>query len=78
MTIILCAGILCEGSAMDDTVTILGAGIVGICSALSLQDRGVRVRLIDRGAPGQETSYGNAGIISPWSIVAQASAGHRP
>ncbi|MEP1521181.1 MAG: FAD-dependent oxidoreductase [Ascidiaceihabitans sp.] len=63
---------------MDDTVTILGAGIVGICCALSLQDRGVRVRLIDRGAPGQETSYGNAGIISPWSIVPQASAGHRP
>ncbi|SPH22427.1 D-amino acid dehydrogenase 1 [Ascidiaceihabitans donghaensis] len=60
---------------MDDTVTILGAGIVGICCALSLQNRGVKVRLIDRGAPGQETSYGNAGIISPWSIVPQAMPG---
>lgn len=60
---------------MDNTVTIIGAGIVGICCALSLQERGVKVRLIDRGAPGQETSFGNAGVISPWSIVPQAMPG---
>ncbi|MGB7242282.1 MAG: FAD-dependent oxidoreductase [Sulfitobacter sp.] len=60
---------------MTQTVTIIGAGIVGICCALSLQERGVRVRLIDRGAPGQETSFGNAGVISPWSIVPQAMPG---
>ena len=50
---------------MPETVTIVGAGIVGICCALSLQERGSKVRLIDRGAPGQETSFGNAGVISP-------------
>ncbi len=60
---------------MDETVTIIGAGIVGICCALSLQERGVKVRLIDRGAPGQETSFGNAGVISPWSIIPQAVPG---
>ena len=60
---------------MKETVTILGAGIVGICCALSLQERGVNVRLIDRGEPGQETSFGNAGIISPWSVVPQALPG---
>jgi D-amino-acid dehydrogenase len=60
---------------VDDTVTIIGAGIVGICCALSLQERGVKVRLIDRGAPGQETSFGNAGVISPWSIVPQSMPG---
>ena len=32
-------------------VTILGAGIVGICSALSLLERGITVRLIDRAGP---------------------------
>lgn len=58
-----------------DQVTIVGAGIVGICCALSLLDRGIPVRLIDRGAPGQQTSFGNAGVISPWSIVPQALPG---
>ncbi|MGR3570716.1 NAD(P)/FAD-dependent oxidoreductase [Brevirhabdus sp.] len=56
-------------------VTIIGAGIVGICCALSLRARGIPVRLIDRGAPGQETSFGNAGVISPLSIVPQAQPG---
>ena len=60
---------------MQDDVTIIGAGIVGICCALSLQDRGATVRLIDRGLPGQETSFGNAGVISPWSIIPQAMPG---
>jgi len=46
-------------------VVMLGAGIVGICTALSLLDRGVPVTLIDKGAPGQETSLGNAGVVSP-------------
>ena len=50
-------------------VTILGGGIIGICSALSLQERGVNVRLIDINDPGQSTSFGNAGVISPWSII---------
>lgn len=59
----------------DRDVTIIGAGIVGICCALSLQRRGYRVRLMDRGAPGQATSFGNAGVISPWSIVPQAMPG---
>ena len=49
-------------------VTIIGGGIVGICSALSLQDRGISVRLIDKDDPGQATSYGNAGVISPGQL----------
>ena len=56
-------------------VTILGAGIVGICTALSLLERCVPVILIDRGEPGQATSYGNAGVVSPWSLVPQAVPG---
>ncbi len=42
---------------------VLGAGIVGVCTALSLQSRGHSVVLIDRHEPGQQTSFGNAGII---------------
>lgn len=60
---------------MTPQVTVLGAGIVGICTGLSLLERGASVRLIDRGDPGQETSFGNAGVISPWSIVPQAMPG---
>jgi len=56
-------------------VTILGGGIIGICSALSLQERGVNVRLIDMNNPGQTTSFGNAGVISPWSIIPHSTPG---
>ena len=44
-------------------VIVLGAGIVGVCIAIHLQRRGRNVLLLDRKAPGRETSYGNAGII---------------
>ena len=56
-------------------VTILEAGIVGICCALAAQERGLTVTLIDRGAPGQATSFGNAGVVSPWSCVPQCTPG---
>ena len=45
-----------------DTI-VLGAGIVGISVALHLQKAGRSVLLVDRRAPGGETSYGNAGLI---------------
>ena len=56
-------------------VTILGAGIIGVCSALALQERGFSVAVIDRDEPGQAASYGNAGIVSPWSCVPQSMPG---
>ena len=48
---------------MGKTVLVLGAGMVGTCTALHLQQRGADVTLIDRREPGEETSYGNAGLI---------------
>ena len=45
-----------------DTI-VLGAGMVGVGTALALQQRGHAVILVDRTQPGRETSYGNAGII---------------
>ncbi|WP_429302088.1 NAD(P)/FAD-dependent oxidoreductase [Paraburkholderia sp. GAS199] len=45
-----------------DTV-VLGAGIVGVSVAVHLQKRGRAVALVDRKAPGNETSFGNAGLI---------------
>ena len=44
-------------------VIVVGAGIVGICTAISLRERGIDVTIIDKNYPGQETSFGNAGVI---------------
>ena len=60
---------------MDDKVTIIGAGIVGICTALSLAEKGHSVELIDRDPPAEGASHGNAGVISPWSCVPQSIPG---
>ena len=42
---------------------VLGAGIVGVSAALHLAKRGLAVALVDRRGPGEETSFGNAGVI---------------
>jgi D-amino-acid dehydrogenase len=42
---------------------VLGAGIVGTSIALHLAKRGLAVALVDRRGVGEETSYGNAGVI---------------
>ena len=42
---------------------VLGAGIVGTSIGLHLAKRGLAVALLDRRPPGEETSYGNAGVI---------------
>jgi D-amino-acid dehydrogenase len=44
-------------------VIVLGAGIIGVSTALQLARRGLAVALVDRRSPGEETSYGNSGII---------------
>ena len=59
---------------------VLGAGIVGISAALHLAKRGLCGRAgRPRAAPGEETSYGNAGIIEgntlfPHAVPVRASA----
>lgn len=59
----------------DPAVTIVGAGIVGICCALSLLEKGMTVRIIDRDPPARGASQGNAGVVSPWSCVPQSIPG---
>jgi D-amino-acid dehydrogenase len=54
---------------MKNTIAILGAGMVGVSCALELQRRGYEVTLYDRGLPGRETSYGNAGVIARSSLM---------
>lgn len=54
--------------AVTHSVLVLGAGMVGTCTALHLRRRGFEVTLVDRRAPGQETSFGNAGLIQRESV----------
>ena len=49
-------------------VLVVGAGVVGITSALALQSWGRSIILVDRREPAQETSFGNAGIIQRETI----------
>jgi D-amino-acid dehydrogenase len=50
-------------------VLVLGAGMVGVSAALHLQQRGRDVILVDKHAmAGEETSFGNAGLIECASV----------
>ena len=49
-------------------IAVLGAGIIGVCVALKLQEQGRQVLLIDRDHPGAATSFGNAGLIERSSV----------
>ncbi len=57
---------------MKQDVIVAGAGIVGVCVALHLAARGRSVTLLDRRGPGEETSFGNAGLIERSSVVPYA------
>jgi glycine/D-amino acid oxidase-like deaminating enzyme len=48
---------------------VVGAGIVGVCSALQLLREGHEVIVIDRNGPGEATSRGNAGIFAIGHVV---------
>ena len=52
-----------------DEVAIIGAGIQGVCNALFLQKKGIKVTLIDKDEPGCAASYGNAGHFSPYASL---------
>jgi D-amino-acid dehydrogenase len=56
-------------------VVVIGAGIVGVCCALYLRRDGHSVTLVERDAPGEGASRGNAGALSPGSCVPLAMPG---
>ena len=57
------------------TAVVVGAGIVGICTGLALRERGWQVTLVDRLAPGEGCSFGNAGILAAHAVVPTALPG---
>ncbi|CAM4045319.1 NAD(P)/FAD-dependent oxidoreductase [Paracoccus yeei] len=60
----------------ERSIAVVGGGIIGICAALYLQEKGFRVTILDRaGTDDQRASYGNAGNLSPWSCVPESLPG---
>lgn len=56
-------------------IVVVGAGIVGIATALQLRLAGCAVTLVDRGEPAMETSYGNAGAFAVSDVIPLAEPG---
>ena len=57
------------------SVVVIGAGIVGVSTALWLLRDGHEVVLVDKQGPAAGTSYGNGGIVVPSGIVPINSPG---
>ncbi len=56
-------------------VTIIGGGVIGLCSAYYLQKAGHEVTVIDRGDITDGCSFGNMGYISPSHFIPLATPG---
>ena len=50
-------------------IAVVGAGIVGICTAYFLSKSGFKVTLIDKNDPGTMTSYGHACTFADYACV---------
>lgn len=56
-------------TAQKKKVAVIGAGMVGACTARYLQRDGHDVVIIDPQPPGEGASFGNAGCFNPSSLV---------
>ena len=66
------AGAACGGPR---DIAVVGAGIVGMSTALYLQRDGHRVTVFDPNEPGSGTSFGNAGSISTQASLPNVTPG---
>lgn len=62
-------------SAIPQSALVVGAGIVGLATALHLQRRGVAVTVIDRKGPAGGASFGNGGILTPQGFLPVSGPG---
>lgn len=56
-------------------VLVIGAGVIGICAAHYLIERGCRVTVIDKGEVGSGCSQANAGLVVPGHSMPLATPG---
>lgn len=50
---------------MSSDTLIIGAGALGLATALTLAERGDKVTVLERGEPGRESSWAGGGILFP-------------
>ncbi|WP_034301553.1 FAD-binding oxidoreductase [Herbaspirillum sp. RV1423] len=64
-------------SSASRHVVVIGAGAIGLMSALNALDQGLQVTIVDPGQPGGEhaSSYGNAGWLSSHSVLPPSEPG---
>ena len=55
--------------AQQLNIIVIGAGVVGLSSAIWLRRAGHNVTLIDKDGPGAGASYGNAGLLAQWAMI---------
>jgi D-amino-acid dehydrogenase len=63
------------GSGRRKHFTIVGAGTIGVCTALYLLRDGHSVTMLDRQPPGTGCSFGNGGLIQTGACVPIATPG---
>ncbi|HZP82662.1 MAG TPA: FAD-dependent oxidoreductase [Chthonomonadaceae bacterium] len=56
-------------------ILIIGGGVIGVCTAYFLAERGQQVTLIEQGDIAAGSSYGNAGLIVPSHSIPLAHPG---
>ncbi|MEH6496119.1 MAG: FAD-dependent oxidoreductase [Pseudomonas marincola] len=56
-------------SSTVQNILVVGAGIVGVSTAIWLQRAGHKVTLMDREGPAAGASYGNAGVLASGSLI---------
>ncbi|MEK7788235.1 MAG: FAD-dependent oxidoreductase, partial [Chloroflexota bacterium] len=56
-------------------VLIIGGGVIGVCAAYYLAERGRQVTLVEQGGIAAGSSYGNAGLIVPSHSAPLAAPG---
>ena len=64
-----------SGPPSPTSAIVIGAGIVGAACAHHLQTRGFDVMLVDRDAPGEACSFGNAGRIATSLVTPKSVPG---
>lgn len=56
-------------------IVIIGGGVIGVCSAYYLAQRGLKVLVLEKGEIASGCSYGNGGLVVPSHAVPLASPG---
>lgn len=71
---------LCRALAVSDKqdIIIIGAGLIGLCSADALAAKGARVQVFDaRPGPCEGTSFSNSGMIHPSQAMCWEPSSHQ-